>query len=114
MFNNNLSSKNEKEGLTVSVQEVVMKISNTFDNFRQNNFIFKSQAKYTTKLKRNSSPTQTLIILDFAETQLSLLGCCPKPPLKDCTGHTASFYYVFYSRGSQPFSDHVPLQHFDR
>jgi len=39
MFNKNLSSKNEKAGFIVLVQEVVMKISNTFDNFRQNNFI---------------------------------------------------------------------------
>ena len=68
MFDKNRSAKNEKAGLIVSVKEIIMKISNTFDNLRQNNFIFKSQAKYTTELKRNSSPTQTLITLDFAET----------------------------------------------
>jgi len=55
MFNKNLSAKSEKADLIVSVQEIVMKISNTFDNFRQNHFISKSQANYTTKLKRNSS-----------------------------------------------------------
>jgi len=72
MFNKNLSAKNEKAGLIVYVQEIIMKISNTFDNYWQKNFISKPQAKYTTKLKRNSSPTQTLIVLDFAETYSSL------------------------------------------
>jgi len=96
MFNKNISAKNEKAGLIVSVQEIIMKVSNTFDNLRQNNLISKSQAKYTTELKRNSSPTQTLIVLDFGETYSSLPGRCPNLPLKHCTGHIASSYYIFY------------------
>jgi len=45
----------------VSVQDFIMKMSNIFDNLKQNNFISMSQAKYTTELKRNSSPSQPLI-----------------------------------------------------
>jgi len=56
MFDKHLSAKNEKTGLIVSVQEVIMKIINTFDNLRTISFpsqLFSNPTVNRTRLWRD-------------------------------------------------------------